>query len=75
MKTGQKDEGTTFTVLTKGKFSADLLTGHATVGAALGYQFAQRGSLAVSVFAGVDHSYSGSFRSGWDPIVGLKLRF
>lgn len=73
--TGRADEGATFEVFKKDKFTADLLAGHVTAGLALGYQIAQSGALAVSVFGGATHPYDGALTSGWAPVLGVKIRF
>lgn len=72
---GSIDKGATFEVWRNDKFTADALLGHVSAGAALGYQFAQAGNIAASVFAGATHPYSGVLTSGWSPVLGASIKF
>lgn len=75
LQSGKPDEGMTVNIFTKDKFSLDGLIGHATYGAALGYEVVKRGNMVVSVLAGAAHPWNGKLQSGWHPVAGFGVKF
>ena len=69
--TGVPDAGVKVELFRKKAFTLDALLGTRTYGAVAGYQFAQRGSLLASVFAGAAHPYGGELTRGWQPVIGI----
>lgn len=75
VRNGKLDDGLAVEILRSGSVALDGLIGNATFGAAVGVDIARRDNLLVSVFGGVAHDWATNLKQGWDPVVGLRIKF